>query len=77
MRARAGGRVGGAGAALLGVQCGGCCVCGVPISRVVRSAPAPQRGPTFVFCAQLRTKSAPIARWVLAGVCLLMDVVPL
>jgi len=32
------------------------------------------RGPTFVFCAQLKTKS-PAARWVLAGVCLIMDVV--
>jgi dynein heavy chain len=32
------------------------------------------RGPTFVFCAQLRTKS-PTAKWVLAGVALLMDVV--
>jgi dynein heavy chain len=33
-----------------------------------------QRGPTFVFCAQLKTKSPP-ARWVLAGVALIMDVV--
>ena len=32
------------------------------------------RGPTFVFLAQLKTKSAP-ARWTLAGVALLMDVV--
>jgi len=32
------------------------------------------RGPTYVFCAQLKTKSA-AARWVLAGVCLIMDVV--
>ena len=32
------------------------------------------RGPTFVFCAQLRTK-APTAKWVLAGVALIMDVV--
>lgn len=33
-----------------------------------------QRGPTFVFLAQLKTKSMP-GRWVLAGVALLMDVV--
>jgi len=32
-----------------------------------------QRGPTFVFLAQLKSKSMP-ARWVLAGVALLMDV---
>lgn len=32
-----------------------------------------QRGPTYVFSAQLRTKSPP-ARWILAGVALLMDV---
>jgi dynein heavy chain len=32
-----------------------------------------QRGPTFVFCAQLKTKSPP-ARWVLAGVALIMDI---
>ncbi|MAD34276.1 MAG: hypothetical protein CMJ88_11040 [Planctomycetes bacterium] len=32
-----------------------------------------QRGPTFVFCAQLKTKSPP-ARWVLAGVGLILDV---
>merc|ERR1712072_901636 len=32
------------------------------------------RGPTFVFCAQLRTKE-PTAKWVLAGVALIMDVV--
>ena len=32
-----------------------------------------QRGPTFVFMAQLRTK-APPARWVMAGVALIMDV---
>jgi len=32
------------------------------------------RGPTFVFCAQLKTKSPP-ARWVLAGVALIMDIV--
>ena len=32
------------------------------------------RGPTFVFCATLKTKS-PAARWTLAGVALLMDVV--
>uniref|UniRef100_A0A7S2V049 Dynein heavy chain C-terminal domain-containing protein n=1 Tax=Fibrocapsa japonica TaxID=94617 RepID=A0A7S2V049_9STRA len=32
------------------------------------------RGPTFVFCAQLKTKS-PSARWVMAGVALIMDVV--
>ncbi len=31
------------------------------------------RGPTFVFCAQLKTK-APAAKWVLAGVALIMDV---
>lgn len=33
-----------------------------------------QRGPTWVFCAQLKTKS-PAARWVLAGVSLIMDIV--
>ena len=33
-----------------------------------------QRGPTFVFTANLRTK-APAARWVMAGVVLIMDVV--
>ncbi|CAN0272678.1 unnamed protein product, partial [Phaeothamnion confervicola] len=33
-----------------------------------------QRGPTFVFCSQLKTKS-PAARWVMAGVALIMDVV--
>jgi dynein heavy chain len=32
-----------------------------------------QRGPTYVFQAQLKTKSPP-ARWVLAGVALIMDV---
>ena len=32
-----------------------------------------QRGPTFVCCAQLRTKSPP-GRWILAGVALVMDV---
>ena len=32
-----------------------------------------QRGPTFVFMAQLRTK-APPARWTMAGVALIMDV---
>jgi dynein heavy chain len=32
-----------------------------------------QRGPTYVFTAQLKTKS-PSARWVMAGVCLLFDV---
>jgi dynein heavy chain len=32
-----------------------------------------QRGPTYVFCAQLKTKSPP-ARWVLAGVGLILDV---
>lgn len=32
------------------------------------------RGPTYVFSAQLKTKS-PSARWVLAGVALIMDVV--
>jgi dynein heavy chain, axonemal len=31
------------------------------------------RGPTFVFCAQLKTKAAP-GKWVLAGVALIMDV---
>jgi dynein heavy chain len=31
-----------------------------------------QRGPTFIFCAQLTTKS-PAARWSMAGVCLLLD----
>jgi dynein heavy chain len=31
-----------------------------------------QRGPTFVFIAQLKTKSPP-ARWVMAGVCCLFD----
>eukprot|EP00981_Chlorochromonas_danica_P009567 scaffold2734_cov243-Ochromonas_danica.AAC.5 len=31
------------------------------------------RGPTFVFCAQLKTK-APPGKWVLAGVALIMDV---
>ena len=33
-----------------------------------------QRGPTYVFCAQLKTKSYP-GKWVLAGVALIMDVV--
>jgi len=33
-----------------------------------------QRGPTYVFCAQLKTKSPP-ARWIMAGVCLVMDIV--
>ncbi|KAJ0389235.1 hypothetical protein ATCC90586_011039 [Pythium insidiosum] len=33
-----------------------------------------QRGPTFVFVAQLRSKH-PAAKWVLAGVALLMEVV--
>jgi len=33
-----------------------------------------QRGPTFVFCAQLKTK-APSGQWVLAGVGLIMDAV--
>jgi dynein heavy chain len=32
-----------------------------------------QRGPTYVFNAQLKTKS-PAARWVMAGVALIMDV---
>jgi dynein heavy chain len=32
-----------------------------------------QRGPTYVFQAQLKTKSPP-ARWVLAGVALIMDI---
>jgi len=31
------------------------------------------RGPTFVFCAQLKTKS-PSGKWVLAGVAMIMDV---
>lgn len=31
------------------------------------------RGPTFVFCAQLKTKTTS-AKWVLAGVALIMDV---
>ncbi len=33
-----------------------------------------QRGPTYVFSSQLKTKSPP-ARWILAGVALLLDVV--
>ena len=33
-----------------------------------------QRGPTFVFVAQLKTKSPP-ARWTMAGVALVMDIV--
>jgi dynein heavy chain len=33
-----------------------------------------QRGPTFVFMAQLKTKVIP-ARWSMAGVALLLDVV--
>jgi len=32
-----------------------------------------QRGPTYVFQAQLKTKSPP-ARWILAGVALIMDI---
>lgn len=32
------------------------------------------RGPTFVFCAQLKTKAAS-GKWVLAGVALIMDVI--
>jgi dynein heavy chain, axonemal len=32
------------------------------------------RGPTFVFRAQLRTKSPP-ARWIMAGVALICDIV--
>jgi dynein heavy chain len=32
-----------------------------------------QRGPTFVFCAQLKTK-APSGKWVLAGVALIQDI---
>jgi dynein heavy chain len=32
-----------------------------------------QRGPTFVFCAQLRSKSPP-AKWTLAGVAILLDI---
>jgi dynein heavy chain, axonemal len=31
------------------------------------------RGPTFVFCAGLKTK-APASKWILGGVGLLMDV---
>jgi dynein heavy chain len=31
------------------------------------------RGPTFVFCAQLKSKANP-GKWVLAGVALIMDV---
>lgn len=31
------------------------------------------RGPTFVFCAQLKTKTAS-AKWVLAGAALILDV---
>ena len=31
------------------------------------------RGPTYVFCAQLKTKAVP-AKWVLAGVALILDV---
>lgn len=33
-----------------------------------------QRGPTYVFDAGLRTK-APMAKWVLAGVVLVMDII--
>ncbi len=33
-----------------------------------------QRGPTYVFSSQLKTKSPP-ARWILAGIALLLDVV--
>ena len=33
-----------------------------------------QRGPTYVFTAQLKSKSPP-ARWILAGVALIMDIV--
>ena len=33
-----------------------------------------QRGPTFTFCANLRTKSSQ-GRWVLAGTALIMDAV--
>lgn len=32
------------------------------------------RGPTYVFCAQLKTK-ATAGKWVLAGVALIMDVI--
>lgn len=32
-----------------------------------------QRGPTYVFCAQLKTKSEQ-GKWVLAGVAMIMDV---
>ena len=31
------------------------------------------RGPTFVFCVQLRTKASP-GKWVLSGVALILDV---
>ena len=33
-----------------------------------------QRGPTFIFLCQLRTKVA-ASRWVMAGVAMLLDVV--
>ena len=33
-----------------------------------------QRGPTYVFCAQLKTK-APSGKWVLAGCALILDVI--
>ena len=33
-----------------------------------------QRGPTYVFSADLKTK-APPAKWVLAGACLIMDII--
>jgi dynein heavy chain len=33
-----------------------------------------QRGPTYVFSAQLKTKSPP-GRWVLAGAAMILDVV--
>lgn len=32
-----------------------------------------QRGPTFVFTGQLRTK-IPAARWIVGGVAILMDI---
>jgi dynein heavy chain len=32
-----------------------------------------QRGPTYVFCAQLKTKANP-GKWVLAGVAMIFDV---
>lgn len=55
------------------------CVKGVAAERAdaqgIYSCPVyktEQRGPTYVFSAQLKTKSPP-GRWVLAGVALIMD----